>query len=58
MDAPAAGEEGSQPRRFGQIDAEAVSAALVAPCHFGAGMAELLLNIALIHLGVAGETRA
>ena len=45
---------GSQPRRFGQIDAEPVTPALIPPCHFGAGMAELLLDIALIDIGTAG----
>ena len=48
----------SQARRLGQIDPEPVAAALVAPGHFGGGVAELLLHVALVDLGRGGEAGA
>ena len=47
-----------KPRRLGQIDPEPVAAALVAPGHFGRGVAELLLHVALVDLGRGGEAGA
>jgi hypothetical protein len=41
---------------FGEIDAEAIAPALIAAGHFGAGVAELFLHVALIDFGGAGET--
>lgn len=40
-----------QPRRFSQVDLEALFLALVAPGHFDRGMAKLALNMRLIQLG-------
>jgi len=48
----------SQPRRLGQVDAEPVTPALIAPGHFGAGMAKVFLDMAFIDLGAAGKTGA
>ena len=52
------GETELQPRRLGEIDAEPVAAALVAPGHFRRGVAELLLHPALVDLGGGGEAGA
>ena len=41
----------SQPGGLGQIDPETVAAALIAAGHFDAGMAELFLDVAFVHLG-------
>ena len=38
-------DRGSQPCRLGQVHAEPVMPALVAPDHFGAGMAEVFLDL-------------
>ena len=48
----------SQARRLGEIDPEPVAATLVAAGHFGGGVAELLLHIALVDLGRGGEAGA
>ena len=42
----------------GQIDPEAVAAALVAPGHLGRGVPELLLHIALLDFGRRGQPGA
>ena len=47
-----------QPRGLGQIDAEAVAPALIAPGHFGAGVAELLLHVAFVDFRRGGEAGA
>src|SRR5271156_6149590 len=47
-----------QPRRLGEIDPKPVAAALVAPGHFGGGVAELLLHPAFVDLGGGGEAGA
>ena len=47
-----------QPCRLREVDAESVPAALVAAGHLGAGVAELLLDVALIDLGRGGEAGA
>ena len=47
-----------QPRGLGEIDAEPVTPALIAPCHLGGGMAELFLDITLVDLGRGGEAGA
>ena len=54
----AASRRGLQPRRLGEIDAEPVAAALVAPGHFRRGVAELLLHEAFVDLGGGGEAGA
>ena len=41
-----------------EVDTKAVAAALVAAGHFGAGVAEMFLHVALIDLGVGGEAGA
>ena len=48
----------SESRRLGEIDPEPVAAALVAAGHFGRGVAELLLDVALVDLGRGGEAGA
>ena len=55
-----AGEGGraSEARRLGEIDPEAVAAALIASGHFGGGVAELPLHITLVDLGGRGKARA
>lgn len=42
----------------GQVDAEAISAALIAAGHLRGGMAELFLDIAFVDLGRRGEASA
>ena len=53
-----ADSSGSEARRLGEIDAKAVAAALIAAGHFGGGVAEVLLHIALVDLGGRGEASA
>ncbi len=48
----------SQPSGFGEVDAEAVAVALVAPGHFRTGMAELLLHRAFVGCRGGGEAGA
>lgn len=48
----------SEPRGFGEIDPKTVAPALVLAGHLGAGMAELLLDVALVDLGRGGEAGA
>ena len=48
----------SQACGLGEIDAEPVAPALVAAGHLGAGVAELLLDVALVDLGGGGEAGA
>jgi hypothetical protein len=43
---------------LGEVDAEALAAALVAPGHLGARMTKLLLDVALVDLGRGGEAGA
>ena len=49
---------GLQPRRLGEIDPEPVAPTLVAAGHFGGGVAELLLDPALVDLGGRGQAGA
>ena len=44
-------EAASQPSSFCQVHPEPVAPALVAAGHFGAGVAKLFLDMALIHFG-------
>ena len=48
----------SQPGCFCQIDPESVASSLIASGHLGAGVAELLLDVALVDLGRGGEAGA
>ena len=48
----------SQAGGLGEVDAEAIATALVAAGHFGAGVAELFLHIALVDLGGGGQAGA
>lgn len=41
----------SKPRRPGEIDPEAIAAALIFAGHFRTGMAELLLDVTLVYFG-------
>lgn len=47
-----------KPGCFGEIDPETVTPTLVFAGHLGGGVAELLLNVALVDLGRRGETGA
>ena len=44
-----------QPRRLGKVDPKSISLPLIAPRHFGTGVAELPLDVALVGLGGCGE---
>jgi hypothetical protein len=46
----------SETSRLGQVDTEAIAAALVAAGHFGAGVTELFLHVALVDLGAGSES--
>ena len=43
-------------RGFCKIYTEAVAASLIAAGHFGGGVAEVFLDVALVHFGRTGET--
>ena len=45
----------SEPRRFCQVDAEAIPPALIAARHLGRGMSKLLLDVAFIDFGGRGK---
>src|ERR1700722_9720539 len=47
-----------KPRGFGEFDLEPVAFALVAAGHFGAGVAEMLLDMGLLDLGRGGQAGA
>ena len=47
-----------QPGRLRQIDLEPIALALISAGHFGAGVAEMLLNVSLLNLGGGGEAGA
>jgi hypothetical protein len=47
-----------QSGRLCEVDCKAVALALVAAGHFGAGVAEMLLNVRFLNLGGGGEARA
>jgi hypothetical protein len=49
--APVEGQSESEHRGFCKIDAEALTAALIAPRHDRAGVAELLLDTAFFQFG-------
>ena len=44
--------------RLGEVDCEPVAFALVAPGHFGAGVAKMLLDVGLLDLGRGGQAGA
>src|ERR1700722_2782285 len=44
--------------RLGEVDFEPVAFALVATGHFGAGVAEMVLDMGLLDLGRGGQSRA
>jgi hypothetical protein len=46
---------GSQPGRFGEIDAEPVAPSLIAAGHFGRGVAEMALDMRFVDLGAGSE---
>ncbi len=48
----------STARGLGEVDPEPVAPTLIAPRHLGGGVAELLLDEALVDLGRGGEASA
>ena len=48
----------SQPGRLGEIDLEPVAFALITPCHFSAGVAEVALDMGFLDLRRGGEAGA
>src|ERR1700733_5045128 len=47
-----------KPRRLGEVDREPIAFALVASGHFGAGVAEMLLDMGLLDLGRGSQAGA
>lgn len=48
----------SKPGRLGEVDPEAVTAALIFAAHFRTGMTELLLHVPLVDVGRGGKAGA